>query len=216
MMSVEQFLAVLKEKDLVPGDLLLSLYNRHTHHVTAADIAQVLIDKGYLTPALANRLMGVDIEQSAHGAAGFEQETGQEQDIGFAPVKEETEPRPVLGKHKAYKPGDSSKISGTKSPAPKSANPPEPPPPPPSKPSLLDKPPPSRWATSAYDREIDTSKGIVSPRLVKLAGVEQIPTTLLLPRRKRWLTLLVRGGIILGFAVIIYLLIELIFFRRFG
>ncbi len=209
MMSVDQFLAVLKEKDLVPGDLLLSLYNRHTHHVTAADIAQVLIDKGYLTPALANRLMGVDIEQSAHGLVGFQQEGGPEQDIGFAPVKEETEPRPVLGK-KPYRPGDSSKISGTKSPASKNATPSEPPPP---KPSLLEKLPPSRWATSAYDQEIDTSKGIVSPRLVKLAGVEQIPTTLLVVRRKRWLTLLIRGGIILGFVVIIYLLIDMIFFR---
>jgi hypothetical protein len=211
MMSVEQFLAVLKEKDLVPGDLLYSIYNQAAHHVTAAEVAQVLIDKGYLTPALANRLMGVDIEQSAHSAAGYEQEAGQEQDIGFAPVKEETEPRPILGK-KPYRPGDSSKISGTKSSAPKSPQPLGPPPP---KPSLLDKPPPSRWATSAYDREIDTSKGIVSPRLVKLAGVEQIPTTVLLPRRRRWMTLLIRGGIILGVAVIIYVLIDYIFFRRF-
>jgi len=215
MMSVEQFLAVLKEKDLVPGDLLHSLYNRPAHHVTAAEVAQVLIDKGYLTPALANRLMGVDIEQSAHSAGGSEQETGPEQDIGFAPVKEEIEPRPVLGKHKPYKPGDSSKSSGTKPSAPQSPKPPEPPPPLP-KPSLLDKPPPSRWATSAYDREIDTSKGIVSPRLVKLAGVEQIPTTVLGIRRKNWLRLLIRGGIILGLAVIFYLLIELIFIRRFG
>lgn len=212
-MSVEQFLAVLKEKDLVPGDLLHSLYNRPAHYVTAADVAQVLIDKGYLTPALANRLMGMDIEHSDESTVGFQQEAGQEQDIGFAPVKEEVEPRPVLGKHKAYKPGDSSKISAAKPSAPKSSIPLEPPPP---KPSLLDKPPPSRWATSAYDREIDTSKGIVSPRLVKLAGVEQIPTTVLLPRPKRWLTLLIRGGIILGVAVIIYLLIDLIFFRRFG
>jgi hypothetical protein len=210
MISVEQFLAVLKEKDLVPGELLHGIYNQSSHHVTAAEVAQVLIDKGYLTPALANRLMGIDIEQSAHSGSGFQQKSGQEQDIGFAPVKEETEPRPVLGK-KPYRPGDSSKISGTKSSAPKSANPPAPPPPPP-KPSLLDKSPPSRWATSAFDQEIDTSKGIVSPRLVKLAGVEQIPTTVLMHRRKRWLTLLIRGGIILGFAVIIYLLIRLIFF----
>jgi hypothetical protein len=212
MISVDQFLAVLKEKDLVPGDLLHSIYNQPAHHVTAAEVAQVLIDKGYLTPALANRLMGIDIEQSAHSGSGFQQGAGQEQDIGFAPVKEETEPRPVLGR-KPYRPGDSSKISGTKSSAPKSAKPPGPPPP---KPSLLDKPPPSRWATSDYDREIDTSKGIVSPRLVKLAGVEQIPTTVLLPRRKRWMTLLIRWGICLGVAVIFYVLIDYIFFRRYG
>jgi hypothetical protein len=207
MMTVEQFLAVLKEKDLVPGELLHGIYNQPAHHVTAAEVAQDLIDKGYLTPALANRLMGIDIEQSARGGSGFQQgAAGQEQDIGFAPVKEETEPRPVLGK-KPYRPGDSSKISGTKSSAPKSVKPPEPPPP---KPSILDKPPPSRWATSDYDREIDTSKGIVSPRLVKLAGVEQIPTTVLLPKRKRWMTMLIRWGILLGLAVIIYILVSMI------
>ena len=44
MMTVEQFLAVLKEKDLVPADLLYSLYNQPAHHITAADVAQVLID----------------------------------------------------------------------------------------------------------------------------------------------------------------------------
>jgi hypothetical protein len=211
MISVEQFLAILKEKDLVPGDLLHSLYNQPAHHVTAAEIAQVLIDKGYLTPALANRLMGVDIEQPSQGVEGYEREARPEQDIGFAPMKEENEPRPVLGKHKPYKPGDSTKSSALTSSAPKDPKPPEPPPPP--KPSILDKPPASRWATSVYDREIDTSKGIVSPRLVKLAGIEQIPTTVLKTRRKRWLTLLIRGGIILGLAVIFYLLITLLFLQ---
>jgi hypothetical protein len=207
MMPVEQFLAVLKEKDLVPSDLLHSIYNQSAHHVTAAEVAQELIDKGYLTPALANRLMGIEIEPSAHSGSGFQQKTAQDQDIGFAPVKDETEPRPVLGK-KPYRPGDSSKISGKKPPAPTSPHPIEPPAP---KPSLLDKPPPSRWATSVYDREIDTSKGIVSPRLVKLAGVEQIPTTVLGTKRRDWLRMLIRGGIILGLAVIFYLLISMIF-----
>ena len=209
-MSVEQFLAVLKEKDLVPGDLLHVLYNQAAHHVTAAEVAQVLIDKGYLTPALANRLMGIEIEQPSQDAGGYEQESRSEQDIGFAPVKEETEPRPVIGRHRSYKAGDSAKSSSSASSAPKGPKPPEPPPPPPPKPSLLDKPPPSPWATSAYDREIDTSKGIVSPRLVKLAGIEEIPTTVFKPRRIRWLTMLIRGGIILGLAVIFYLLIMLV------
>jgi hypothetical protein len=203
MMPVEQFLAVLKEKDLVPGDLLRKIYHQSAHHVTAAEVAQELIDKGYLTPALANRLMGVEIADS-----GFEHEAAPDQDIGFAPVKDETEPRPVLGK-KSYRPGDSSKISGKKIPASTQPQPIEPPLP---KPSLLvDKPPPSRWSTSAYDREIDTSKGIVSPRLVKLAGVEQIPTTVLASKRKDWFRTLIRGGIIIGLAVIFYILISMIF-----
>ncbi len=204
MISVEQFLAVLKDKDLVPSDLLHGIYKQYRHHVTAAEIAQVLIDRGYLTPALANRLMGVEIEQLPQGGSGIGQQASQEQDIGFAPEKEEIEPRPVLGKHKPYKPDDSSKISAAKPPAPASPQPSEPPPP---KPTLLDKPPPSRWATSMYDREIDTSKGIVSPRLVQLAGVEQIPTTVLGTRSKRWLKLLIRGGLILGIGVILYIII---------
>jgi hypothetical protein len=213
MMSVEQFLTVLKEKDLVPAELLHSLYNQPAHHITAAEVAQELIDKGYLTPALANRLMGVDIEQSLHSAGGSEQAAEPEQDIGFAPVKEEIEPRPVIGKHRPYKVGDSGKSSGSAASSPKIPKSPEPVPPPPPIPSLVDKPPPSRWATSAYDREIDTSKGIVSPRLVKLAGVEQIPTTVFSHKQKRWLTLLIRCGIGLGLAIIVYLLINLIFFR---
>jgi hypothetical protein len=212
MMSVEQFLAVLKEKDLVPNELLHIIYNQPAHHVSAAEVAQVLIDKGYLTPALANRLMGVDIEQLLHDAGGLEQEEKPELDIGFAPVKEEIEPRPVLGKHRSYKLGDSGKSSGSATSAPKTPKPPEPVPPPPPIPSLLDKPPPSRWASSAYDREIDTSKGIVSPRLVKLAGVEQIPTAVFLHKRKKWLTLFIRVGISVGLAVIFYLLISKIVF----
>jgi hypothetical protein len=213
MISVEQFLAVLKEKDLVPNELLHNLYNQQAHHISAAEVAQVLIDKGYLTPALANRLMGVDTEQSLHSAVGSEQEAQQEQDIGFAPIKEETEPRPVLGKHRTYKVGDSGKSSESAASAPKPPTPAEPLPAPSPIPSLVDKPAPSRWATSDYDREIDTSKGIVSPRLVKLAGVEQIPTTVFSHKRTQWLTLLIRFGFVIGFAVLIYLLISLILSR---
>jgi len=205
MMSVEKFLAILEEKDLVPKELLIGLYNQPAHHVTAAAIAQHLIDEGYLTPVLANRLMGVELDGSLRGAGGSE----AEQDIGFAPVKEETEPRPVIGKHR-YKPGDSGKSSGSASSAPKISKPADPSPP---KSLLADKPPPSRWASSLYDREVDSSKGIVSPRLVKMAGVEQIPTKMFLPRRTNWLKVLVRGGIILGLAVILYLLID-IFIRH--
>ena len=208
-MSVDQFLAVLKEKDLVPAELLHGVYNQHTHHVTAAELAQVLIDKGYLTPALANRLMGLEIEQLGQGGSGIGQQANQDQDIGFAPVKDEVEPRPVLGK-RPYKPGDSSKISGSKPSAPASPKPPEPPPP---KPSILDKPLPSRWATSAYDREIDTSRGIVSPRLVQLAGVEQVPTTVLGARQRNWMKLFIRGGLLLGVIVLLYILFHMIFLK---
>lgn len=214
-MSVERFLTVLKEKDLVPDALLHVLNNQFAHYATAAEVAQMLIDKGYLTPVLVNRLMGMDIERRIQDADESGQDATPEQDIGFAPVQEEKEPRPVIGRHRPYKSDDSTKVSGPASPAAKGQKPPESPPqpPPPPKPSLLDKPPQSRWATSVYDRELDTSKGIVSPRLVKLAGIEQIPTTVMKSRRKRWLIMLIQGGIILGLAVIFYLLITMIFFQ---
>jgi hypothetical protein len=208
MISVEKFLAILEEKDLVPKDMLMSIHNMPAHHVTAAEIAQHLIDEGYLTPALANRLMGIEIEGTPKGSSGYGRAKVKDtvEDIGFAPVKEETEPRPVIGKHR-YKPGDSAKSSGSASSAPKSSKPADPLPP---KNLLADKPPPSRWASSLYDREVDSSKGIVSPRLVKMAGVEQIPTKMYLPRRTNWLKVLVRGGIFLGLAVILFLLINII------
>jgi hypothetical protein len=214
MITVDQFLTVLREKDLVPNELLHSIYNQQAHHITAADVAQVLIDKGYLTPALANRLMGVDIEQSLRGLGESEEDIQQDVDIGFAPVKEEIEPRPKLGKHRPYKQGDSQKSSGSGEATQKILKRAEALPPPPPKPSLLDKPRPSRWASSTYDQEIDTSKGIVSPRLVKLAGVEEIPTTIFLRKRKNWLSILFRVGICIGFAVIFYLVISRIFFPQ--
>ncbi len=230
MMSAAEFLAVIEEKDLVSKELLFTLYKRVAQSqqpVSAAEIAKILIDQGYLTPALAHRLMGPPPEQHLQSAAAPEKEehkpreklieqqerTEQEEkkevveDIGFAPLKEEREPRPVIGRHRPYKLGDSGKNLGTppteqKSPIPaKPAQPPKHPP--------MDKPASTRWATSMYDREIDTSKGIVSPRLVKLAGVEQIPRTVLLPRRNKWMWLLVRAGIGLGLVVIIYVLIHL-------
>jgi hypothetical protein len=210
MISAQQFLSVLEEKDLVPKELLLGLHKRiaqSSQPVTAAEIAQTLIDEGYLTPALANRLLGVDIWQPSQVEDGLEIAKDSEQDIGFAPLKEETEARPMLGKHRSYKPGDSSKITGSGSLSPKAAQPVEPSPP---KSILADQPPASRWASSVYDREIDSSKGIVSPRLVKMAGTEQIPTTLYVRKRNVWLTLLIRGGIGLGLLVLIYVLISFI------
>jgi hypothetical protein len=210
MISAQQLLSVLKEKDLLPNELLLGLHKRlaqSAQPVTAAEIAQTLIDEGYLTPALANRLLGVDVWQPSQDEDGLELEQEPEQDIGFAPLKEETEPRPMIGKRRPYTAGDSSKITGSGASPPQFAKPVEPSPP---KSFLTDNPPPSRWASSAYDRELDSSKGIVSPRLARLAGTEQIPTTLYVHKRNVWLTLLIRGGIGLGLLVLIYVLISFI------
>ncbi len=59
--SAEQFLDLLDEKDLLPGELLLSLRRRLLEmggSVPAAKIAQLLVRKGLLTPVLARRLLG--------------------------------------------------------------------------------------------------------------------------------------------------------------
>jgi hypothetical protein len=206
MISVEKFLTVLKDKDLVPQDLLTGLFNQQAHHVTAAEIAQRLIDEGYLTPALANRLMGIEIGQSAMDSTVVKGRQEPDQDLSFAPDQDQIEPRPVLGKHR-YKPDDSTKSSGSPTTVSKPTKPVEASPP---KSILVDTPPPSRWATSAYDRELDSSRGIVSPKLVKMAGMEQVPTTLFVRRRNRWLTILIRFGTGLGLFVILYILIHLI------
>lgn len=253
MISAVQFLAVLEEKDLLPQEILFKLYKQVAHSqnaLTAADISQMLIDQGYLTPALANRLMGWNVEpvsqkESATGDSSSgsrvnlqgksvadgstapmktrttspvsgnkeeqeenQEKTEREEDIGFAPIKEEREPRPMLGKHRAYKTGDSSKTSPAVPSAPNVAKPVEPPPP---KSVFLDKPPPSKWASSVYDREVDSSKGIVSPQLVKLAGTEKIPEKIIIRKRTRWLAIFIRGSLILGFLVLLYILIAMIF-----
>jgi hypothetical protein len=246
MISAAQFLSVLEEKDLLPKDLLFDLYKRVAQAggpMTAADIAKIVIDQGYLTPALADRLMGTRAEQLPPSPAdsgkkdqkelqkpsqhteqkkprepekhAAKEESSDElevadEDIGFAPLKEEREPRPMIGKHHPYKPDDSSKNLPATQPKHSTPKPSETPTP---KPSLLDKPQPSRWASSVYDREIDTSKGIVSPRLVEMAGMEKIPDMLVSPGRIRWLKVFIRGSIALGLFVILYILISMIFPR---
>ena len=264
MISAIEFLAVLEAKDLLPQEVLFSLYKQVAQSqgaMTAAELSQKLIDQGYLTPVLANRLMGWNLEQSAAkdtaktgpesgshvnlhgrlGSAGSSVPSGvhpdsstvprkekievqdkkeeRDDDIGFAPLQEEREPRPMLGKHRAYKTGDSSKTSGSgasgskvppsASKEPKPAAVPSSPP----KSTILDKPPPSRWASSVYDREIDTSKGIVSPNLVKLAGTEKIPDKVFLRKRVRWTAILIRTSLFIGFAVILYIVITMIMNR---
>jgi hypothetical protein len=211
MISAEQFLAVLEHKDLLPKDLMVNLssfVSKSQHRISAAEVAQMLIDKGYLTPVLAERLLGSPGSQPVQ-TPDSSGDLVVVEDLDFAPIKDEVEPRPVIGKHRPYKPGDSGKnISSSSS----SLNLPKPPNLPKAKPiePLMEKKPPSRWASSVYDREIDTSKGIVSPRLVQLAGVEQIPDALPSRRRYRWMPILLRWGMGLGLAVIIYLIIDLI------
>ena len=214
MISAIEFLAVLKKRTCCLRRCYLTSTSRlrKPNALTAAELSQTLIDQGYLTPALANRLMGWNLEQSSgKGSAKSGPESGSHVNLGrpsstgssipigshsdsstvprkeriepkakkededdeleFAACAGEREPRPMLGKHRAYKTGDSSKTSGSGSSASKAPTPANVPPSPPKNP-MLDKPPPSRWASSVYDMEVDSSKGIVSPSLLKLAGTE--------------------------------------------
>jgi len=57
MISAEQFLDTLQEKDLIPVPLIESLRKQVAaagKPVSAQSVAKLLIDKGHLTPALAN------------------------------------------------------------------------------------------------------------------------------------------------------------------
>lgn len=247
MISAIEYLTVLEEKDLLPQDIIFTLYKQVAHSqntLTAAELSQMLIDQGYLTPALANRLMGWNLTSftekkpesgratsasSSHinlskpitsGGSSLpmasrpesstipkkEKRGTNDDDLTFAPVQDEREPRPVIGKHRPYKTSDSSKTSGS-SDVSKTEQPQMP-----KGPSTA-KPAPSRWATSVYDQEVNSTKGIVSPALAKIAGTEQIPQNFILRRRTSWVKFLIRGGFLLGLLVLAYLLIAAIFFN---
>jgi hypothetical protein len=235
MITAIQFLTVLEDKDLLPKELMFDLYKlvAQSNQVTADDIAAMLVKDGHLTQIIANRLLGVaekpgnsaitslptytEVKKAEVKKEDSSLEIAVDQsdahDLDFAPLKEEREPRPVLGKHKPYRVSDSTQnIQATplvvQTAKPQAASLPKAVP--------LDQPGQgqSRWATSMYDREIDTSKGIVSPTLVKMAGVEKIPQDLHLRSSRKWMTRLVRLGFILGFAVLFYLIIDWIFFKK--
>ncbi|MCC6123598.1 MAG: PQQ-binding-like beta-propeller repeat protein [Pirellulales bacterium] len=63
MLSAERFLSILEEKDLLPPGVLAKLrlqVAQAKNPPKASNVAKALIDKGYLTPVLAKRLLGVE------------------------------------------------------------------------------------------------------------------------------------------------------------
>jgi len=72
MISTEQFLAILEEKDLLPAGTLAALWKQVAQSkkpIPAATVAKKLIDEGFLTPALAKRLLSAGEEEAPKPAA---------------------------------------------------------------------------------------------------------------------------------------------------
>ena len=187
MISAEDFLAMLAERDLLPRELLAEICNKvaqSPQQITAAELSQMLIDMGYFTPALANHFLGEATKHTVpHVSTPEKQE--EEEELGFAQVKEERQPRILRGNLRAYKLEEKEKEQSHKPKDSDASKPQESSVLPPKK-TLLDKPPASPWSTSVYERETDSYKGLVSYRLAKLAESEARNPPLPLPSRRDW------------------------------
>ena len=101
MISAEQFLTILQKKDLLPVDLIERLrqqIGQFEKPPTVDDLAAELIQQGYLTPTLANRL--IQQGEPASGvhnrpAAAPEQGKADEGELELAPLDDKTKPRPA-------------------------------------------------------------------------------------------------------------------------
>jgi len=100
MISAEQFIAILEQKDLLPAAVVAQLraqIERSDKPIPAETVAKRLIDKGYLTVAIAKRLLAET--PSAEGPKEAKSEarsaaSAEEDDLGLTPLPED-EPRPA-------------------------------------------------------------------------------------------------------------------------
>ncbi len=94
MISAEQFIDLLVEKDLLPSKVIGSLRKRVAESkkpIPAASVAKLLIKKGHLTPALAKRLLAAG-KEPADTPTPEPRKTvpkSQEDDLGLAPLDED-------------------------------------------------------------------------------------------------------------------------------
>jgi outer membrane protein assembly factor BamB len=99
MISAEEFLAVLEQKDLLPAKVLESLkgqVRKSAKPIAAAAVAKLLIEKGLLTPALAQRLLSagpkppgrVEARPKPKPSAGPKKATDDD-DFGLAPLDDD-------------------------------------------------------------------------------------------------------------------------------
>jgi hypothetical protein len=215
MISAEQFLAVLEEKDLLPKELLASIRSMLAHsqgQITAVEIAQMLIAEGYFTPALAEHFLGeVQQQQTGPGETAPKKEA-EDTELGFAQLKEEPHPRLLRGKLRAYKLGEKEKEHGGKPADSQTSKPSETSPSAIRKKTLLDQTSSSPWSTSIYERERDSYKGLVSYRLAKLAEAEEKNPPLPLPTRRdwswRWISVWAGLALLLIIGLVVWMLIR--------
>jgi outer membrane protein assembly factor BamB/tetratricopeptide (TPR) repeat protein len=100
MISAQQLLDILEQKDLLPGELLRKLRQRVAQSeksVAATALARQLIQLGHLTPALAERLLATAPAEGAGEPSAVAEEKGpvphmpaEEDELGLAPLEEET------------------------------------------------------------------------------------------------------------------------------
>ncbi len=105
MISAERFLSLLEEKDLLPPGVLskLRLQVAQANHLPkASSVAKALIDKGYLTPVLAKRLLAAEDAVSAAPSPA----RAAEEDLGLSPL--DNPPGAMPGKKPVAKTGTSS------------------------------------------------------------------------------------------------------------
>jgi outer membrane protein assembly factor BamB len=91
MISTERFLAILEERDLLPAGALAALWKQVAQSkkpIPAATVAKKLIDDGFLTPALAKRLLSAGEEEGPKPTAAQPQ-SADEDELGLAPLDDE-------------------------------------------------------------------------------------------------------------------------------
>jgi outer membrane protein assembly factor BamB len=92
MISTERFLAILEERDLLPAGALAALWKQVAQSkkpIPAATVAKKLIDDGFLTPALAKRLLSAGEEEEGPKPKAGQPQTADEEEIGLAPLDDE-------------------------------------------------------------------------------------------------------------------------------
>jgi len=115
MIDAEQFVALLEERDLLAPELIAHLREqiaRPDSSISAALIAKWLVDRGHLTPALAQRLL-TRAEESTEAAGRSRQRQpdvkkqakAEEDDLGLAPLDDEISSLPAAEKRKPKPPG---------------------------------------------------------------------------------------------------------------
>jgi outer membrane protein assembly factor BamB/TolA-binding protein len=103
MLSAEKFIAILVQKDLLPEDVLEGLreqVRQAKKPLIASVLAQRLIEQKLLTPVVVERLLAAARDMSEPAPTLPASEQREEEELGLAPLDDETAP----GKPKRFRP----------------------------------------------------------------------------------------------------------------